>query len=320
VAETTNATTSLHPSAGRQRFDVGYHLNTWDLAGLPAAQAFHFLSDVGFRWFEALIRDSLGADFERRFMTLERVGLPLVMTDVDMLGRLATFAEAERSYGLKISSLYANPTWIDPDLWPAERATMITIARFLKGCGAPILVAGGGPHARAGQDHTSDEYAQFAHALEEIGRDAAELGLRLAYHPHLDCFIETREQLDRLMDIVNTDYVGLCIDTAHLTVKGSDPVDAIRTYFDHVHYLHFKDAKFDPSLEGWARYLSFRELGQGDVDFPALTHVLLEQGFSGIAMIELDVSQKSAEQSCLESVEFLHDELGIELNALPIDA
>jgi inosose dehydratase len=315
---TTPQDTPPHPGPrpGReQQFDIGYHLNTWDLAGLPANQAFDFLAQVGFKWFEALIRDSLGADFERRFMTLARVGLPLVVNDVDMFDRLATFADARRSHGLRLSSLYANPTWVDPDLWPAERAVMTTIAHFLKGCDAPLLVAGGGPHAAEGTDHTRDEYNHFARSLAEIGRRVSELGLRLAYHPHLDCFIESRVQLDRLMDILDTDHVGLCIDTAHLTVKGSDPVDAVRTYFDHIHYLHFKDAKSDPSLRGWDRYLSFRELGQGDVDFAELTKLLLEKGFSGIAMVELDVSQKSAEQSCLESVDYLRTVLGLELVA-----
>jgi len=301
-------------SRPEQQFEIGYHLNTWDLAGLPLEDAFAFLSGIGFRWFEPLVGDSLGTDFARRHMTLGDQGPPVFMSDTDILRRFALFSRAQEEYGLRLASLYANPEWINPKLWPYELDVMRTVARFLKGHGANILVCGGGPPARE-RPHSDAEYHAFARAMEQIGAETKKLGIRTVYHPHLDCFIETREQLDRFMSIVDTDLVGLCIDPTHLQIAGSDPVDILRTYIDHVDYVHFKDCKAGAEkLQGYDRYLAFCELGAGVVDLPAMTEILLESGYDGLAIIELDASEKSAEESCRESVEYVTKELGLKLN------
>jgi inosose dehydratase len=297
-----------------QKFEIGYHLNTWDLAGLPLEEAFAFLAGIGFRWFEALVMDSLGSDFARRNMTLGELGPPVYLSDTDILRRFATFSRAQEDHGLRLASLYANPEWIGPKLWLSERDVMTTVARLLKGHGAPILVAGGGPPARE-RPHSEEEYRAFARALEEIGAYTQRLGIRTVYHPHLDCFIETREQLDRFMAVVDTDLVGLCIDPTHLQIAGSDPVDILRSYIDHVDYVHFKDCKAGAeNLTGYDRYLAFCELGAGVVDLPAMTEILLDNGYDGLVIIELDASEKSAEESCRESVEYVTKELGLRLN------
>ena len=297
-----------------QQFEIGYHLNTWDLAGLPLEDAFAFLSGIGFHWFEALIGNSLGTDFARRNMTLGDLGPPDFMSDTDLLRRFALFSRAQEEYGLKLASLYANPEWINPTLWPYDRDVMLATARFLKGHGATVLVCGGGPPARE-RPHTDAEYETFARAIEEIGAHTKRLGIRTVYHPHLDCFIETREQLDRFMAIVDTDLVGLCIDPTHLQISGSDPVDILRTYIDHVDYVHFKDNKAGAeNLHGYDRYLAFCELGAGVVDLPAMTEILHSSGYDGLVIIELDASEKSAEESCRESVEYVTDTLGLSLN------
>ncbi len=66
-------------------------------------------------------------------------------------------------------------------------------------------------------------------------------------------------------------------------------------------------------LRGWDRYRSFCELGAGRIDFRGMTDVLLEADYDGFVVIELDASSKSAEASCLESVAYVRDKLGLEL-------
>jgi inosose dehydratase len=297
-----------------QKFEIGYHLNTWDLAGAPLEDAFAFLSGIGFRWFEALTGDSLSTDFARRRMTIGDLGPPVFLSDTDIFRRFAKFSRAQEDHGLRLASLYANPEWINPELWPYERDVLLSVARFLKGHGSSILVCGGGMPARD-RPHTDAEYRAFARSMEEIGAETKRLGIRTVYHPHLDCFIETREQLDRFMAVVDTNLVGLCIDPTHLQISGSDPVDILRTYIEHVDYVHFKDNKAGAeNLEGYDRYLAFCELGAGVVDLPAMTEILLENEYDGLVIIELDASEKSAEESCRESVEYVTQELGLRLN------
>jgi inosose dehydratase len=299
-----------------QRFAFGYHLNTWDLSGQPLDRALDFLHQTGFEWFEALAGDTLGSDFARRHMTLGEMGAPPLMRDIELFERLGLFGRASEERGIRLSSLYINAAWVDDSLWRLERDAIHVLTRFLHSCGSPVLVCGGGPPAPEGSVRQADDYQAFARRLAEAGRFASELGIAMVYHPHLDCFVQTRDELDRLMDVLDTDHVGLCIDPAHLVIRGSDPVEALRTYSDAVRYVHFKDCKGDVThLEGNSRYLSFCELGQGLVDLKGMTAILLESGYDGLVVIELDASEKTGEESCRESVTYIQDVLGLTLDA-----
>jgi inosose dehydratase len=283
----------------RQRFSIGYHLNSWDLTGQPLRPALDFLSAQGFGWFEILAFTSLSDQFARKFMQLGDIAPPSVTTDTDILRRYSILSNAQSDLGIRLSSLYVNATFINPVLWEYERDCLTSLARILKGFDAPVLVLGGGPSEAAGCLHTPGDYKAFCRALEDIGRRTADLGIATVYHPHLDTFIERREQLDRMMDE---------LDTRH-----SDPVDALRTYVSAVRYMHLKDTRVDDSLVGPQRYAAFCELGAGVVDLPALVDVLLDAEYDGLAIVELDASRKTAEQSALESISYLTDTLSLTL-------
>lgn len=300
--------------ASRQRFSIGYHLNSWDLTGQPLRPALEFLTAQGFGWFEILAFTSLSDQFARKYMQLGHQGPMGVTTDTDILRRYAILSEAQSELGILLSSLYVNATFVNPVLWPVERDVLLSLARLLKGFGAPVLVLGGGPSVASGSKHSPDDYRAFCRALEDIGARTADLGIATVYHPHLDTFIERREQLDRTMDELDTGKAGLCIDPAHLAQTDSDPVDALRTYVSAVRYMHLKDTRVDPALEGYDRYAAFCELGAGVVDLAGLVDVLLDANYDGLAIVELDASQKTAEQSTIESIAYLRDTLGLELN------
>jgi inosose dehydratase len=301
------------PAHPEQRFSIGYHLNSWDLGGLELEPGLRFLAGEGFGWFEALARDGFSNDFARRFMRAGEVDPPELRSDLDFWARVALFSRAQEELGLRLSSLYCNAELVNPRTWPGELDTLHAIARLLAGFGAPILVIGGGPPARDGLQHDDGELERFCRALGEIGAIAAALGVATVYHPHLDCFVETREQLDRVMERLDTSRCGLCIDPAHLVSCGADPVAIIHDYSSAVRYVHLKDTTNPPGARGPARYAAFCELGAGVVDLRGMAAELLAQGYDGLAIIELDVSAKSAEESTRESIAFVRDELGLVL-------
>ena len=299
--------------AARQRFSIGYHLNSWDLTGQPLRPALDFLAAQGFGWFEILAFTSLSDQFARKYMQLGDLPPPGVTTDTDILRRYAILSQAQSDLGIRLSSLYVNATFVNPNLWDYERDCLLSLARLLKGFDAPVLVLGGGPSEASGNAHEPQDYKAFCRALEDIGRRTADLGISTVYHPHLDTFIERRDQLDRMMDELDTRHAGLCIDPAHLVQTHSDPVDALRTYISAVRYMHLKDSKVDDTLKGPERYAAFCELGAGVVDLPGLVDVLLDEDYAGLAIVELDASQKTAEQSALESIDYLTGTLGLAL-------
>jgi inosose dehydratase len=295
-----------------QKFEFGYQVLTWDLAG-HLDDAFPVIAETGFKWFEALFGDSLGEDFARRNMTLGPVGPPPFFNDLRLLQRLATFGRVDQEYGLRLASLYVDGEWINEQLWPIERDIFQANARFLKGFDARFLVCGGGKAAPDG-GHLDEEYRAFAHSLEEIGAYTLRLGIRTVYHPHLDTFIQTREELDHLISVLNTDLVGICLDPAHFAVNGDDPVDIARAYIDQIDYFHFKDVKGDvKDLTGYDRYLAFAELGAGGIDLPAMTEIMLQNEFDGLAIVEIDYAE-DPDASCHRSAEYITEVLGLKLD------
>ncbi len=306
---TTTGERQQMPNA--QEFTFGYHLNTWDLAGLSIEDGLTAIQRNGFKYVEALSRDDISRDFSRRFMGTGFKPVPMGTTDVAFLSRAAHFSRAAER-GLELSSLYCNREFVNPLSWSDELATMETITRLLAGFGAPGLVLGGGPPARGVGDHEPDLYRRMARSLTEIAHRAGERGMWVAYHPHIDTFIETREQLDRLMNELDGSPAGLCIDVAHLTMAGSDAVAAIRDYSSSLKYVHYKDVADQTGITGPARFDSFRPLGEGIVDIPAVTAQLLADRYAGIVIIELDSTDQVPEEALKASVAYI-EKLGLVL-------
>ncbi len=300
-------------SGGEQRFTFGYHLNSWDLGGLDLETGLRFIHSAGFAWVEALARDGFSNDFARRFMRAGEVEPPEVATDTAWLARVALFSRIQEELGLRLSSLYCNAELINTRTWQRERDCLAAIGRVLKGFGSPGLVIGGGPPA-VELPHEPDGYNALARALAEVGVLVGELGLWTAYHPHLDTFVQNREELDRLMERLDTSACGLCIDPAHLVQTGADPVAIVREYADAVRYVHFKDTRAPLGAFGTERYAAFCELGAGEVDLAGLASELLRAQYDGLVIIELDVSEKGAAESTHESIAYVRDVLGLELS------
>jgi inosose dehydratase len=277
-----------------QRFTFGYHLNSWDLGGLDLEEGLRFIHQAGFGWFEALARDGFSGDFVRRFMRVGEVDPPEPTTDTAFLTRIALFSKIQEELGLRLSSLYCNVELVNSHTWRQECACLTAILRLLRGFGAPGLVIGGGPPAVPGRPLDPAIYRSLARSLAEIGAIAG-------------------EQLDLLMDHLDTSACGLCIDPAHLVLAGSDPVAVVRDYGSAIRYVHYKDTYLPEGAVDGARYAAFCELGAGAVDLVGMTDQLLGQGYDGLAIIELDVSAKTAQESALESVAFVRDTRGVEL-------
>jgi inosose dehydratase len=129
------------------------------------------------------------------------------------------------------------------------------------------------------------DYKRTGQLLTELGKRVRDLGVTLAYHPHMNSTGEKPQELAAVLDAADRRYVRVLFDTAHYLQGGGDPAPAIRQYRDWIAVLHLKDVRAAPDQ---ASGYQFVELGRGRVDLKAVFAALNDIGFKGWGVVELD--------------------------------
>ncbi len=165
------------------------------------------------------------------------------------------------------------------------------------------------------------EWARVAahlNAVEAIARE--QYGMTVALHPHAGTLIETADQVERALNVVE---VGWCLDTGHLLIGGTDPVGFAHKYGDRVNHVHLKDVDGGLAAEvrdGRRSLLSatqdglFTALGRGDARIAEVLDGLQGHGYDGWLVLEQDTAITGDEptvaggpmRDAQESIAFLH--------------
>ncbi|MDE0142422.1 MAG: TIM barrel protein [Caldilineaceae bacterium] len=200
---------------------------------------------------------------------------------------------------------------------------------IIAGNSTPKRLEVAGSVADDGSDGWNDvEWQRAAKALETIAiRCQERFNLRTVFHHHTGTYVETPNEVARIMEMTDPELVGLCLDTGHYHYGGGDVVEATKKYSDRIRYLHIKDIWPDKLAQirrerihmrrAWAMD-PFAELGQGCIDFPAFFDVLRSQGYQGWMIVEQDSVGRSQRdpiwspvESARQSRDYLRDVLEV---------
>ena len=204
--------------------------------------------------------------------------------------RIQEFRDRMATYNMQLPALYHVLPVNDALRCRENIEEGLRVGKFVHDVGGGILNLAGGKRPREG--NPAEEYQVFAELVNELGKRLhEELNVRLCYHPEVGLIGQNRDELARIMDATRPEYFFLCPDTAHLLAAGSDLLEVFRTYRSRIIHVHYKDFDF-----GWHNDDVTKaglkggcvELGEGVVDFPALTEFLISTGYSGWVMLELD--------------------------------
>lgn len=184
-----------------------------------------------------------------------------------------------------------------PDMRAAALSSIERRAEFFAAIGGRVLVVS----ASAGRDSYEDSielddesWRELFANLARVEEIAARHGLTVALHPHYGTVVETDEHLQRFLDSCD---VGLCLDTGHLVIGGSDPVEIAGHAPDRVKHVHLKDVDRNLATQLGSRQINFKEavrqgvfrpLGEGDVDIGCLLYLLEQSGYRGWYVLEQD--------------------------------
>jgi inosose dehydratase len=193
-----------------------------------------------------------------------------------------------------VPALLYRPDKIDEELAYVKRAS-----RQLAATGSRVLVLGPSSHNEGYDtryDLTEEEWPIFFANVRRLETLVEDAGLATALHPHWSMAVEDGADVERLLE---SSSVGLCVDTGHLYLADTDPVDVVRMAPDRVLHVHLKDV--DPVLAERVRSgeVPFRQavidglftpLGTGGVDIAGVIRMLEADGFRGWYVLEQDVS------------------------------
>ncbi|NUS62116.1 MAG: TIM barrel protein [Saccharothrix sp.] len=173
------------------------------------------------------------------------------------------------------------------------------VAALLAAAGAEVLVLAAATGLDGYDERPALTDAQWRTLVDTAAlvRDrAAAHGLRTALHPHVGTHVERAAEVERFLADSDLD---LCLDTGHLLIGGTDPVDLARRHPDRIGHVHLKDVRADIAAtvrDGQTGYTAavqqrmYVPLGDGDVDVAALVALLRDAGYTGWYVLEQDTA------------------------------
>ncbi len=166
------------------------------------------------------------------------------------------------------------------------------------------------PYERPTNPEMLDKICEISNRLGEYAKGK---GVTVCFHPHFGTCVFSQSDIDYFAAHTKPEYVSFCLDTAHTTLAGINPVALIRQYGDRIAFMHLKDVDTYAlsKAEGREKMASFRALGHGTVDFPAVKAALEEADFDGVLCVELDRPEVCNFHSAEVSRIYLRDVLGI---------
>ncbi|NQY59497.1 TIM barrel protein [Cognatishimia sp.] len=244
----------------------------------------------------------------------------------------AILSDALAEHDLELIGGVVFRAYHDPAMWDDVLDATHRTAKALKAHGAQHLVlidsiserrAPTAGRASEAEQMDKAEWTAYRDRIAETARiGAEEYGLTVGIHAHAAGFMDFEPELERLLNEIDEKILKICFDTGHHSYAGFDPVAFMKRYVDRISYMHFKD--IDPKVKAdvIANRTGFYDacgqgifcnLGDGDVDFPAVRQILLDAGFEGWCTVEqdcdptLDVSpidDARANREYLESIGF----------------
>jgi inosose dehydratase len=138
--------------------------------------------------------------------------------------------------------------------------------------------------------------ARIVDNFRELSGLVATNGLQLALHPHAGTLVETAEDIDAVLAQGEVDW---CLDTGHLAIGGTDPVEFTAANADRIVHVHLKDVDMELaervrsgelSLVEATRRGLFRPLGDGDASIDEVVEQLDRHGYERWLVLEQDTT------------------------------
>ena len=231
--------------------------------------------------------------------------------------------------GLRISEPWVGTYFTINDMEDQIWKTFNEQVAFMKAMGGNTIVVaelGGAVHQQQEvaplpnrPKFTEAQWDKLITGLNEMGKKAAQQGMRLCYHPHVGTGVEVMEDIDRLMAGTDPRYVKLLLDTGHLRYAGVEPMDVATKYADRIGHVHLKNIRkpiLDASIKNNVSFLNSIRDGvftvpgdpAGFIDFKPVLDTLAAADYEGWLVVEAEQDPKKTNP--LENADIARKYLG----------
>lgn len=233
--------------------------------------------------------------------------------------------------GLKICNCWFSSFLISKPFEKTEKEFIVQ-TDFLKAMGASVIGVSEQSYSIQGiMDQPifegkyvmdDNEWNMLCDGLNKLGKIAKEKGMTLTFHHHMGTVVQTVEEIERMMQGTDPEYVSLLFDSGHLSFAGENPVFVLNKYADRIKHIHLKDIrktiveqarKERLSFLAGIRKGTFTVPGDGDVDFEPIFKVLEEKGYEGWVVVEAeqDPALANAFEYAKNAREYIKEKTGL---------
>ena len=247
-----------------------------------------------------------GLQLEPDRVLAEMRSLGIAATEAGPDGYLGADVDAARAllerHGLELVGGFLPVVLHDPAQLEASLAKVRQKAAFFAALGAGFLcsaaVVDDGWSPRIELD--TAQWDHLLRALPLVDAAAAEHGVRHVLHPHWRTLVERDADVRRVLD---DSSVQICLDTGHLVLGGSSPLEIAESFPGRIAHVHLKDVRETVAVRLRSGELElieavreglFQPLGAGDVEVDDVVDELERSGYAGWYVLEQDTAVLAA--------------------------
>jgi sugar phosphate isomerase/epimerase len=232
-------------------------------APLLAAVPPHFKGALGAELYT--VRNIIDADTDGVLAKIAEIGYSEVEPGRAVLDKLAPMLAMHK---LKPTSCHIEQELV---VGGDAKVTLPQAIESAKKAGVQLMIF---PYLAPAKRGGVDAMRKFADQMNEVGAKVAAAGMKFGYHNHAFEFggKPGERPIDVFLERFDPKTVGFQIDVFWVSVAGNDPVEWINKLKQRVISVHLKDKAVDQPVL-YAENVpktTFREVGNGSLDFPAI--------------------------------------------------
>jgi inosose dehydratase len=204
-------------------------------------------------------------------------------------------------HGLTITSYCAHANLLDPAApWRYGTAQIIKAVRAAAAMGVKhVITTEGDPKTEFGHN-LSEREALFSirEKLYEPLRLAADYGVKILLEPH-GKYTDSVDQMEKILELCNSDALGVNMDTGNCWLGGGDPVEMIKRLGSKIEHVHWKDWPAEMEAQRGKVFgagMALIPLGTGVVDIKGAFEALKAAGYNGYTTLEV-AGEENVKQS-----------------------